>query len=69
MPKFLSKNCKDLIRQMLNTDARQRITAKQIMEHDWIKKEREGNINNTDKFNVSSETTYKILEKMRAHKE
>ena len=35
MPGFISQNCKDLIRKILNTDPKIRITPKEIKNHPW----------------------------------
>ncbi|KAI2798343.1 hypothetical protein BLOT_015003 [Blomia tropicalis] len=37
MPLFFNRNLKDLLRKMLATDPKMRITIPQIMEHPWIK--------------------------------
>jgi 5'-AMP-activated protein kinase catalytic alpha subunit len=37
MPNYLSTGAKDLIRSMLNTDPRQRITISQVARHPWLR--------------------------------
>lgn len=36
LPGFISANCKDLIKKILNTDPQSRITIKGIRDHDWF---------------------------------
>ena len=36
IPKFLSENCKDILRKILNTDPEKRYTIKQIKKHPWF---------------------------------
>ena len=36
IPKFLSENCKDILRKILNTDPEKRFTIKQIKKHPWF---------------------------------
>jgi calcium-dependent protein kinase len=37
LPEQCSKNFKDLIKKMLNTDPRKRITAQEALAHPWLK--------------------------------
>jgi 5'-AMP-activated protein kinase catalytic alpha subunit len=37
IPGFLSQNCKDLIKKILNTDPALRVTIKDIKGHEWFK--------------------------------
>lgn len=36
IPGFISTNCKDLIKKILNTDPQNRYTIKDIRSHDWF---------------------------------
>lgn len=35
IPGFISSNCKDLIKKILNTDPQTRYTVKDVKAHDW----------------------------------
>lgn len=39
IPANLTKNCQDLIRQMITLDPKKRITANEALNHPWIKNE------------------------------
>lgn len=58
MPKFLSKECKDLLSKMLNVNPNKRFTAAQVMDHKWIKSQRKIDIS---KKQNSLGTTLKCL--------
>ena len=36
-PEYLSENCKDVIRKMLDLDPSKRASLNEVMEHDWVK--------------------------------
>ena len=72
LPGFISANCKDLIKKILNTDPQSRITIRGIREHDWfqqVKAQREkgeselqGIVVGMDKIPVIDEILPKLVE-------
>ncbi len=44
IPGFISANCKDLIKKILNTDPQTRFTIKDIRAHDWFNQVRPADI-------------------------
>jgi 5'-AMP-activated protein kinase catalytic alpha subunit len=56
IPNFVSAECKDLIKKLLDTDPRTRITISEIRDHPWYKQvianEKEGTIVGINTINV-----------------
>lgn len=64
IPGFLSQQCKDLIKKILNTDPTTRFTIKDIKAHEWLnqikKIEMDGIIVGKDKIPIIEEATSKL---------
>lgn len=59
IPGFISSQCKDFIKRLLNTDPNTRITVKELKQHEWFKQvqqnELEGIVVGKDKIPVIEE--------------
>jgi calcium-dependent protein kinase len=44
----LSEECKDFVRRLLEKDPGKRITAKEALDHEWVREEREGGVANDE---------------------
>ena len=56
-----------MLKRMLDTNPRKRITASQILKHPWIMKE--ATIDKTSKLDNTYSTTMNVLDKLKAHKQ
>lgn len=66
IPGFISAQCKDLIKKILNTDPNTRITMKDLKCHEWFNQvkftETEGIIVGKDKIPVIEEVMTKLVD-------
>jgi 5'-AMP-activated protein kinase catalytic alpha subunit len=69
IPGFITPNCKDLIKKILNTEPTSRISIKDLKAHEWYNqvkpREIEGIIVGKDKIPIIEEVLNKIQEQFK----
>lgn len=47
VPDFVDEEAKDLIRQMLNMNASERISVREVLKHPWLQEQSQHNVSGT----------------------